>query len=277
MRFRPSAPNNTGPSRRQARLLRSLAACAVAGALAACASAPPPEPFEELASAEELYQEGLAQLAEESMFDFIMPDDHAEAIETFQEIIDNYPYSDQAVLAELAIADAYFDAEKYTEAISYYNEFVDLHPEHEQVPYAMFRTARSYYERSREAGRDQTDTSDAITQLERLMQRHPHSPYAAEAEEVWRELRTRLAQHNMQVGDYYFDHEEYPSAAERYRGLLAKYPGLGLDAEALLRLGMCYTRMNRSEEAEEIFQVILENYEGSEVAKTAADLVPAAN
>ena len=253
------------------------AAYLLAGVLVACATAPPPEPFEELASAEDLYQKGQAELANEGLMDFIMPSDHAEAIETFQDIIDNYPYSDQAVLAELSIADAYFDAEKYTEAISYYDEFVDLHPEHDQVPYAMFRAARCYYERSRDAGRDQTDTYDGIQQLERLMQRFPHSPYAAEAEVVWRELRTRLGRHNMQVGDYYFDQKEYPSAAERYRALLAQYPGLGLDAEALLRLGMCYTRKHRAEEAEEIFQVILENYEGSEVAETAADLVPAAN
>ena len=35
--------------------------------------------------------------------------------------------------------------------------------------------------------------------------------------------------------------------------------------------------MNRGDEAQQIFQVILENYEGSEVAEAAADLVPAAN
>ena len=81
----------------------------------------------------------------------------------------------------------------------------------------------------------------------------------------------------MGVADYYFDRDEYASAAERYRAVLDLYPGLGLDAEALYRLGVCYTRMNRTEEARKIFQVILDNYDGTDVAEAAADLVPAAN
>ena len=81
----------------------------------------------------------------------------------------------------------------------------------------------------------------------------------------------------MGIGDFYFRKREYPSAAERYRDLLNRFPGLGLDAEALYKLGLCFTRMNREGEAHEIFQVILDNYEGSEIADAAADLIPAAN
>ena len=62
----------------------------------------------------------------------------------------------------------------------------------------------------------------------------------------------------------------------RYRELLNDYPGLGLDAEALYKLGVCYTRMNRGDEAQKIFQVILENYKGTDVAEAAKDLVPEA-
>jgi outer membrane protein assembly factor BamD (BamD/ComL family) len=81
----------------------------------------------------------------------------------------------------------------------------------------------------------------------------------------------------MQIAGFYLDREEYQSAADRYRGVLNKYPGLGLDAQALYQLGVCYTRMNLEDEAQRIFEVILRNYEGSDVAKQAADLVPAAN
>jgi outer membrane protein assembly factor BamD (BamD/ComL family) len=81
----------------------------------------------------------------------------------------------------------------------------------------------------------------------------------------------------MKVADYYYGNDEYGSAAERYRQLLDQYPGLGLDAEALYKLGVCYQKMNRTEEAQKIFQVILDNYKGTDVAEAAADLVPAAN
>ncbi len=79
------------------------------------------------------------------------------------------------------------------------------------------------------------------------------------------------------IGDFYLEQTEYQSAANRYRDVLNEYPGLGLDAEALYKLGVCYTHMNREEEARHIFEVILRNYEGSEIADATQDLVPAAN
>jgi outer membrane protein assembly factor BamD len=263
---------------RAAHLSRLSFTLAVVAAVSfACGGGPPPEKFEELPSAEELYQKGEKQVTDaEDGFHWFLSPDFAEPIETFQDIIDNYPYSEQAILAQLAIADAYYKSEKYEEALSYYRDFVELHPEHKQVPYAMFQTAMSYYKQSRDAKRDQTATREALTHLDRLLARFPHSQYTPEAEKIWRELRTRLGEHTMGVADFYFDHDEYPSAAERYRQLLNEYPGLGLDAEALYKLGVCYTRMNRDDEAKKIFQVILENYKGTEVAEAAADLVPEA-
>ena len=241
-----------------------------------CATHAPIPVYGDLPSAEELYKEGLAELEFQKNRRFL-PADYMVAIETFQDIIDNYPYSDQAVLAELAIADAYYEQGGYDEAISYYTDFADLHPEHERVPYAIYRRALSHAAQSKEAGRDQTETMRAVDTLERLIVRFPHSPYTVEGEQLLIELRTRMARHDMGIGDFYFRKNEYPSAAERYRDLLNRFPGLGLDAEALYKLGLCYTRMNREGEAHEIFQVILDNYEGSEVADAAADLIPAAN
>ena len=82
--------------------------CAAAGLFAAaCASAPPPEKFEELPSAEELFDKGEKQMADEDdSFHWFLAPDYADPIETFQDIIDNYPYSEQAVLSQIQIADA---------------------------------------------------------------------------------------------------------------------------------------------------------------------------
>lgn len=250
--------------------------CSVALFVSGCATHAPIPVYGDLPSAEKLYEEGLAELAYQKNRRF-MPADFMVAIEIFQDIIDNYPYSDQAVLAELAIADSYYEQGGYDEAISYYTDFADLHPEHERVPYAIFQRALSHAGQSKKAGRDQTETIRAVETLERLIVRYPHSQYTVEGEQLLLELRTRVARHDMGIGDFYYKRGEYPSAAERYRDLLNRFPGLGLDAEALYKLGLCYTRMNREGEAHEIFQVILDNYEGSEVADAAADLIPAAN
>jgi len=229
-------------------------------------------------SAEELYRKGLSLMESPAKTLWVFPNsDHAKAIEAFQQIIDNYPYSDYAILAELKIADAYYDDGKYDEALSYYRDFGDLHPQHEQVPYTLYRAAMCHYMQSKDASRDQTATRLSLGFLDQLLARYPHSPQAPEAEKLWKELRTRLAQHEMQIAGFYLQREEYQSAADRYRGVLNKYPGLGLDAQALYQLGVCYSKMNLEDEAQKIFEVILRNYQGSDVAKQAADLIPAAN
>jgi outer membrane protein assembly factor BamD len=252
---------------------RSLAALALAALLGAC-SKPPPS-FEEVEPADVLYQRGLELLKGGTWLGVIPRVDYDEAIDAFQSIIDNYPYSEYAVLAELRIADAYFEDEKYEEALAYYRDFADLHPQHEMVPYTIYRAALCHERRVRSPNRDQTATRDALLFLDRLLAHHPYSEYATEAEVLWRSLRGRLAEHVKEIADFYASRGEWESAAERYRTLLNEYPGLGYDAEALYRLGLCYLRMNRDREAESIFQAVVQNYQDSDVARDAEDRIAA--
>jgi len=237
--------------------------------VAACAA--PPPAFDEARPAEELFEEGNRLL--ESRRLGVFPINYTLAIETFQSIIDNYPYSDLAVQAELKIADAYFRNGKYDEALSYYRDFADLHPQHEMVPAAILRSALCRKNQMHAANRDQTATHDALLHLDHLLATYPHSAEAQEAEIMWRDLRTQLARNATQVAVFYMKREEYESAAERYRSVLNEFPGLGLDAEALYNLGVCYMEMWRVEEAQRIFHSIVQNYRDSEYAASAADRI----
>jgi outer membrane protein assembly factor BamD len=247
---------------------RSILLASIALMLTTACSSPPPA-FEDVAPAEELYEEALDILKGRSWLLF-RTTDYVQAIGKLQSIIDNYPYSDVAVMAELKIADAYFDDRRYDEALSYYRDFADLHPQHEKVPYTILRSAYCRERQMHAANRDQTATRDALLHLDRLLAKYPHSPEAREAETLWRDLRTHLAKNITEIAQFYMQREEYESAAERYRSLLNEYPGLGLDAEALYNLGVCYAEMSRTEEADRIFQSIVQNYRDTEYAAAAA-------
>jgi outer membrane protein assembly factor BamD len=247
---------------------RPLLAVAIA-LLISTACSPPPPAFQDVPPAAELYEEALEILEGRSWL-FFRTTDYVRAIEKLQSIIDNYPYSDVAVLAELKIADAYFDDRRYDEALSYYRDFADLHPQHEKVPYTILRSALCRERKMHSANRDQTATREALLHLDRLLAKYPHSPEAREAEIMWRDLRTHLAENVAEIAEFYLKREEYESAAERYRSLLNEYPGLGLDALALYNLGVCYLEMRRFDEAERIFQSIAQNYRDSEYASAAA-------
>lgn len=260
-------------------MLRSspLAIAAFAGlvGLAGCASTGGDE-IVEVPSADRLYEEGVAQLESSRSVLGINFTNYQDAIDKFQDIIDNYPYSEYAVLAELRIADAHFAQQRWDEALGYYRDFAQLHPDHEKVPYTMLRTALCHERQSEKSVRDQTQTREAVAALDQLILRYPNAAETAEAEELWKKLRRKLARQALEVGDFYFDREEYQSAANRYRSVIDEFPGLGLDADALYKLGLAYSRMSRDDDARELFEVILENYPASNVADAARDQIPSA-
>ena len=233
--------------------------------------------FEDLPSAEELYESGTRKLKLQWWMGVFPRVDYDGAIEDFQSIIDNYPYSEFAVKSELRIADAYFADKRYEEALSYYRDFADLHPQHERVPYTILRSAMCHYEQVATIDRDQTATFDAMGYLERLMRDYPYAAETREGERIFLELRGRLARSVLKTGDFYMSRGEYQAAAERYRRVVDEYPGLGHDPEALFKLGVCYGQMKRNDEALRLFHVIVENYRDSRLAEEAQERISAAN
>jgi outer membrane protein assembly factor BamD len=245
---------------------RFLVACAVVAALSAACQSTPDVSFEEVAPADELFAQGERELEGRMILGVYRRVDYTKAIETFQSIIDNYPYSEFAVEAELKIADAYFEDKKYEEALSYYRDFSDLHPEHPKVPYSIYRSALCHETQVENKERDQTGTRSALLFLDRLLVRYPHSDEAREGEPLWRELQVRLAENVEHVADFYREREEYEAAAERYRALLNDHPGLGLDPRVLYKLGDCYAALRRTDEADRIFRTLVVHYQDSRYA-----------
>jgi outer membrane protein assembly factor BamD len=230
-------------------IARIIAALLVAAwAAVGCKSAEPA--FEEVAPAEELYAKGLQKLEGTSILGVYTYVNYGDAIEIFQSIIDNYPYSEHAVDAE----------RKFEEALSYYRDFGELHPQHEKVAYTIYRSALCHERQMKSPNRDQTATRKAVGFLDQLLVGYPQSDYAREAEPLWRDLQVQLAEHIEGIADFYMSRDEYESAAERYRSLLNEYPGLGLEARVLYKLGRCYEKLNRLDEADRIYRTIVAHY-----------------
>jgi outer membrane protein assembly factor BamD len=218
--------------------------CAALGA--ACASTPP---VDELPSAENYYRRGLEVLEGQRVLWVFRDVDYGQAIELFQEVIDNYPYSEYATLAELKIADVYFDREQHEQAASYYQDFVELHPKHPEVPYAIYRHGMCSFEQIRDPDRDQEATRNAIAQFGVLAERYPDSEYAGLARANLAEATDRLAAHEILVGDFYFQRRECHAAARRYRSALTNYPGIDGRPRTLHRLASALRCARQDEEA----------------------------
>ena len=233
--------------------------------------------FEEIKPADELYADGLKTLEGRRIFWLFTYVNYDSAIEAFQSIIDNYPYSDYEEQALLKIADAYFDDARFEEALAYYQDFADLHPAHKKVPYTLLRVAKCHFNQVESIDRDQTATGHAIEALTTLIRQHPYATETRDGEEMMVMLRTRLALNMLHVADFYRDRTHWQSAAVRYRRVLDEFPGLGLDARALFRLGVCLENMRREDEALRLYHVVVENYGESASARSARARIARAN
>ncbi len=241
---------------RSARALGGGAALTIA-LLCGCATAPPQEE-EALPSAESYYQHGVDTLGGKRSFVFFRDVDYPKAIEYFQEVIDNYPYSDYAVLAELQIADIHFERGEFEEAASYYHDFVELHPNHAKVSYALYRNGLCSYNQMRASDRDQGPTREAVAQFKALIERYPDSEMATDAKLRLRECEDRLANQDIQVADYYFSQSAWYAASRRYRAALKSYPEHATRTRTLVQLGFCLSRLHKYLEAEGVLRRALE-------------------
>ncbi len=213
---------NTGNSMMNRRLLTAAILVTLLASLTGCAwwdsiwgKEPRVRP-----TPEGLYQRG---------FEYYKKGDYKKAIETFSRVRDEYPLNPIALMAELGIADSYFENEQYIDAEVAYNSFVELHPTNPNVPYAMFQLGMCHYQQMQTIDRDQAETVKARKEFERLMARFPQSKFAIMAEKNLREVKQRLAEHEFYIGEFYYRTKKYEAALKRFEGIQRDYANMGLD------------------------------------------------
>lgn len=170
-----------------------------------------------------------------------------DAIETFEKVRDRYPYSEQATLAQLKVADAYFFKKKYDEALQAYKEFEKLHPTSKAVPYCIYREGQSCYRQRSTIDRDQTYTRRAMEEFQRLKQKFPDSEYISKADTYIAHCRRDLAEHEFYVAEYYFRTKRYQAALDRYQALTQDYPDFPKNAQAKQRIEQCQVNLDNKD------------------------------
>ncbi len=154
------------------------------------------------------------------------------AIEFFNDIINRFPFSPEATLAELKAADCSYYLERYVEALLLYEEFENRHPTNESIPYVMYQKAMCNY---KEIDRVDRDTAGAIKSIElfnQLIKAYPESPYTNEAKARIKTATEFLANHEYFVVEYYVRTEKYDQAIVRLKYLLVMYPESDIAAKA---------------------------------------------
>lgn len=159
------------------------------------------------------------------------------AIEFFEEILNRYPFSPEAPLAELKAADCSYHLERYAEALVLYEEFENRHPTNESIPYVLHQRAMCNYKQIDRVDRDTTGAVKSISLFKQLLRAYPDSPYSAEARTRIATATEFLANHEYFVVEYYVRTQKYDQAKIRVKYLLAMYPDTEIAVKASEMLG----------------------------------------
>ena len=201
-----------------------LAACAAALVLAGCASSrtrglvpagtSEPDRF--------LFEKGTASLNAKKWL---------TAREFFKQVNENYTQSVYRPDAKLGIGDTYLgegSAEALVLAINEYREFLSFYPTNRRADYAQYKLGICHFRQMRAPQRDQSETREAVKELEIFVERYPQSSLSAEGKARLRDARDRLSESDYLVGYFYYRSRWYPGAIDRFKSLLkqdASYTG----------------------------------------------------
>jgi outer membrane protein assembly factor BamD len=150
----------------------------------------------------------------------------------FDEILDYYPFSPEAMLAELKGADSNYYMGNYQEALLLYKEFEERHPTNEAIPYIMYQVAMCNYRQIDRVDRDTTGAEQAIIEFEKLRRAFPGSPYTTEARARIRAAEEFLVNHEYFVVEFYLRTEKYSEAQTRLQYLVNTYPNATITPRA---------------------------------------------
>ena len=196
----------------------------------------------EASNAAKAYEKGLQEKKDQNPM---------EATRFFEYVRNNFPYSQYAALAQLAIADMAFDRDDWAQASVLYQDFVKSHPSHPKADYAAFRAGLAHFN-DRPSNlfflppgheKDQAPVRQALEALNRFVRGYPKSEFLPKAKEMIADCRELLARHERYVAEFYWKREQWRGAAGRYMTLADNYGDLQggkVHGESLWRAAQAY-------------------------------------
>lgn len=208
-----------------------------------------------------MYEKAMEALASENYF---------LAIESLQELENQYPFGNYSEQAQLEMIYAQYSAQELEGARATAERFIRLHPENDNVDYAYYLKALSAYELGRslveryfadvESQRDPRPARKSFQELGELIQKFPNSEYAADSRQRMIYLRDRLAAYEVHVGNYYLKRHAYLAAANRGRNVVENYQGTTQIGNGLALMTEAYQLLGQQDLAAKSLAVLKANF-----------------
>ncbi len=191
---------------------------------------------------------------------------YEDASAEFKKVKENTSSPVLATAAGLMNADAQFNDKNYIEAAAGYEEFTKLHPDNEKAPYALYKLGLSHYKQATKIDTDQTPLKSAISAFEQFLKDYPQSDLAGKVRENLQLCKTKQSEYEIYIGRFYFRTDKYPSAINRLKEAIEKFPASPVNDEALFYLGQAYIKSGDKAKGKEALQRLIKEYKFSKFA-----------
>jgi outer membrane protein assembly factor BamD len=232
--------------------------------LAACASSTDPADAYKGETAQQIFQGGEESLRGGS---------YSDAIKHFEALDVQYPFGRDTETAQLHIIYAYYKNSDFLSAETAADRFIHAYPTSPNVAYAYYmRGLASYYQNMGifermfsvdYATRDLTQVKKAFNDFSELETRYPQSPYAPAAHQYMIYLRNVLANHQIEVAQFYFNRQAYVASANRASMVVEHYQGAPVVPDALVIMVKSYHQLRQTDLENQAQQVLNLNYPDS--------------
>ena len=231
------------------------------------------------------YEERPVELLYNTGYDRLQSRRWSDAVDYFQEVERQHPYSDWARRAILMQIYAYYQNANYAEATAAADRFIQLFPGNPSAAYAFYMRAICNFEQIVDVGRDQayaeaalaglrdvarrypntTYATAALAGLKDVARRYPGTPYASDAAVKIDMVNDQLAGKEMSIGRYYQRAGQPLAALNRYKAVIANpdFQRTSHSPEALYRLVEVNLMLGLKDEAVRNGSVLGYNYPGS--------------
>ena len=159
-----------------------------------------------------------------------------KAIEIFQAIVDDGPFSEHGQLAQYKLGLAHLALADYEEAVSAFEQVISRYPDSPLVDDSRFQIAQASLKGTFKPGYDQSPTDLAIHELDAFVREYPNSELSADAAARLKELTERRAQHEYQVAQFYEHRRRRASALIYYQTIVEQFPDTAKAPQAAARI-----------------------------------------
>ena len=203
----------------------------------------------------------------------IEENDYKSALNEFENLLLNYPFSDLAVKSEITSAYSLYEDNQIEKAINKLNSFIEMNPTGELTIYAHYLLGMCYYIQTSQKGRDASLSLKAINYFQIIESKYPNSKYAKDAKLKILYLKNRLAENELAVGKFYLKKNASGSAIKRFKVILEKFQNTSVIPETLYRLSEALLITGLKEEAQKSIAILNYNFPKNEWASLSKSLL----